>query len=52
MLDEYMINPEDLKYMLFTDSTEEALKHISKFAVEKYHAKRKVIFKKYLLLGE
>lgn len=52
MLDEYMIAPEDLKYMLFTDSTEEALKHISKFAVEKYHAKRKVIFKKYLLFGE
>lgn len=52
MLDEYMINPEDLKYMLFTDSTEEALKHISKFAVEKYRAKRSVIFKKSLLLGE
>jgi len=52
MLDEYMINPEDLKYMLFTDSIDEALKHISKFAVEKYHAKRRISFKKYFLLGE
>lgn len=52
MLNEYMIDPLDLKYMLFTDSIDEALEHISKFAVEKYHAKRKIIFKKYLLLGE
>lgn len=52
MLDEYMIDPGDLRYMLFTDSTEEALEHISKFAVEKYRANRKIIFKKYLLLGE
>jgi hypothetical protein len=52
MLDEYMIYPGDLKYMLFTDSTEEALEHIRKFALEKYRAKRKSIFKKYFLPGE
>ncbi|GAA0550586.1 LOG family protein [Chitinophaga japonensis] len=52
MLNEYMVDPGDLKYMLFTDSTEEALAHIRQFAVEKYRTKRRHIFRKLLLLGE
>lgn len=52
MLEEYMIEPEDLKYILFTDSHEEALQHINKFAIDKYRIKREKVFKKFLLLGE
>lgn len=52
MVEEYMIEPGDLKYILFTDSHEEALQHINQFAVEKYRIKRKKIFRKFILLGE
>ncbi|PSL34678.1 hypothetical protein CLV42_102251 [Chitinophaga ginsengisoli] len=52
MLEERMIESQDLKYMLFTDSEEEALEHIAKYAVEKYRSKRNILFKKFLLLGE
>lgn len=52
MLEERMIDSRDLKYMLFTDSHEEALEHIEKYAVEKYRSKRNILYKKFLLLGE
>jgi hypothetical protein len=52
MLDENMVAPKDLKYMLFTDSPEEALAHMRQFAVSKYRAKRRKIFRRFLLLGE
>lgn len=52
MLEEYMIEPEDLKYILFTDSHEEALSHIQQFAITSYRIKRKKMFRKFLLLGE
>lgn len=52
MLEERMINADDLKYMLFTDSEEEALAHIQTYAVEKYRSKRNILFKKFALFGE
>ncbi|SHN28659.1 TIGR00730 family Rossman fold protein [Chitinophaga sp. CF418] len=52
MLEERMIDSKDLKYMLFTDSEEEALQHIATYAVEKYRSKRNILFKKFLLLAE
>lgn len=52
MLEENMIDSQDLKYMLFTDSEEEALAHIEKYAIEKYRSKRKKLFKKSAILGE
>lgn len=52
MLEEYMIEQEVLKYLLFTDSVEEALAHISRYAIAKYQLKRKQIFRRSFLLGE
>ncbi len=52
MLDEYMIAPEDLRYTLITDSQEEAIEHLRKFAISKYHARRRRIFRRFFLLGE
>lgn len=52
MLEARMIDTNDLKYMLFTDSEEEALAHIQKYAIEKYRSKRTILFKKFSLLGE
>lgn len=52
MLEERMMEPEVLKYMLFTDSLDEALKHIKRFAILKYRIKRRKIFRKFLVLGE
>ncbi|HEY8920660.1 MAG TPA: TIGR00730 family Rossman fold protein [Chitinophaga sp.] len=52
MVEENMIEPEVLKYVLFTDSNEEALQHIKKFSVLKYRFKREKTFRKFLLLGE
>lgn len=52
MLEAGMIDTNDLKYMLFTDSEEEALAHIQKYAIEKYRSKRTILFKKFSLLGE
>ncbi|MFD2886241.1 LOG family protein [Chitinophaga cymbidii] len=52
MLSEHMISPEDLQYILITDDTGEALKHLEKFAALKYRAKRKKIYRKFIFLGE
>lgn len=52
MLTAGTIDKKDLKYILFTDSEEEALKHIDKYAREKYNSKRKMLYKKFRLLAE
>ncbi|MVT08732.1 LOG family protein [Chitinophaga tropicalis] len=52
MLETGMIDKNDLKYMLFTDSEEEALAHIKKYAIEKYRSKRVILFKRFSLLRE
>ena len=52
MIDEEMIGPEDLRYILITDSVEEAISHLKEFAVKQYRHKRKIVFKKFRLLGE
>lgn len=52
MLDEGMIDPADLQYILITDSTTEAIDHLREFAVKQYRRKRKMVFKKFRLLGE
>lgn len=52
MVEERMMEPEVLKYMLFTDSLEEAQQHIKRFAILKYRIKRRKTFQKFLLLGE
>lgn len=52
MLEEGMIDPSDLQYILITDSTMEAIDHLREFAVRQYRRKRKMIFKKFTLLGE
>lgn len=52
MLGAHMIDANDLKYVLFTDSLEEALNHLKKVAHEKYEERRKREFRKFALLGE
>ncbi|HEY9258572.1 TIGR00730 family Rossman fold protein [Chitinophaga sp.] len=52
MIENYMIGAADLKYILLTDSIEEAMKHLQKYAVAQYHTKRKTEFHRYVLLGE
>jgi uncharacterized protein (TIGR00730 family) len=52
MLQAKMVSDTDLKYVLITDSLEEALDHIKKYAWEKYEERRKKIFHKSIALGE
>lgn len=52
MIEAGMIDKKDLRYMLFTDSEEEALAHINRFAREKYHSRRQLLYKKFRLLAE
>lgn len=52
MLAEQMIDERDMKYVLFTDSQEEALAHIRSIAMEKYWEQKKKYFKKITVLGE
>lgn len=52
MLAARTIGEKDLRFVLFTDSVEEALTHINAIAMEKYHEKRKSIFHRYRFLGE
>lgn len=52
MLEERMIEPADLKYVLFTDSQKEALEHIQNFARIKYEEKRRTVFRRFAILGE
>lgn len=52
MIQSYMIAPTDLQYILLTDSIEEAMEHLQKYAVAQYHVKRKKEFRRFALLGE
>lgn len=52
MMEQSMIATTDLKYVLFTDSLEEALEHIKKVALPKYAERRKRSFHRFLALGE
>lgn len=49
---EQTIDQEDLKLFLFTDSVEEALAHIEKYAVEGFALKKMKTFRPIPLLGE
>jgi hypothetical protein len=46
------INPEDLELLLFTDSVDEALSHIEKYAIEQFGLSRAKAPKPSVLLGE
>jgi predicted Rossmann-fold nucleotide-binding protein len=52
MIAKSMISATDLKYVLFTDSQEEALQHIKQFALTKYEERRKRSFHRSVALGE
>ncbi len=52
LLTHKMINPEDLNLLLFTDSIDEAMAHIEKFASVKYLEKRRRAFKRLRIFGE
>lgn len=52
MIEAYMLEPEALKFILLTDSTEEALAHLQRYAVTQVRAKRKKEFSRFPLLGE
>lgn len=52
MLQTKMIDAEDLKYVLFTDSQEEALDHIKNFATQKYLQYRAKKFRRFRVLAE
>lgn len=52
MAAEKTISPEDLKLFLFTDSIEEALAHIERYAVEGFGLKKHRKFKALSILGE
>lgn len=52
MLEENMIDVHDLDYLKITDSPEEAVRHLEKFALLKYNARRRQIFRRSRILGE
>jgi uncharacterized protein (TIGR00730 family) len=52
MLVEKTISPEDLKLFLVTDSIDEAMAHIEKFAIEKFGLRRRKMPTPSTLLGE
>lgn len=52
LIEEHMIEGSDLKYVLFTDSMEEALDHIRLFATTKYLESRRKQFHRSFILGE
>jgi uncharacterized protein (TIGR00730 family) len=52
MVKEKTIDENDLKLFLFTDSVEEAIAHIDKYAVEVFELKRLKTFKPIKVLGE
>ncbi|MGE7774990.1 TIGR00730 family Rossman fold protein [Chitinophaga sp. NPDC101104] len=52
MLEERMIAPADLELFLVTDEIPEAIAHLQQTALLKYQAKRKKIFRKFIVLGE
>ena len=46
------ISSEDMKLLLFTDSIEEAMAHIRKYAIEKFGLQRRTVIKPSRILGE
>ena len=52
MIAEKTISPEDAMLYLFTDSVDEAITHIRKFAIEKYGLKQKPAIRPWGILGE
>ena len=52
LLETNMISIDDMKYILFTDSIEEALAHIKVVSLEKYTAQRATKFHRLKILGE
>jgi uncharacterized protein (TIGR00730 family) len=52
MVTEKTISPTDLDLLLLTDSVDEAMAHIQKYAVEKFGLRRSKIPKRSILLGE
>jgi predicted Rossmann-fold nucleotide-binding protein len=52
MVAEKTIDPVDIKLFLFTDSVEEAIQHIVKYAIEGFGLKKAKPMKPRRLLGE
>lgn len=52
MVNERTISPEDAKLYLFTDSVEEAVEHIQRFAIDGFGLKKKKVYKPIGILGE
>ena len=52
MIEAYTIDPDVLKYLLLTDSIEEALAHLQQYAVAQVRIKRKKEFRRFFLLAE
>ncbi len=52
LLDEQTIGPHDLELFLLTDSVEETIAHIRKYAIEGFGLKKKKKIKAYGILGE
>jgi uncharacterized protein (TIGR00730 family) len=52
MIEEKTISPEDSQLFLFTDSIEEAIQHINKYAIQGFGLKKKKRMKPFGLLGE
>lgn len=52
MVSEKTIDPADIDLFLFTDSVEEAVAHISKYAIEGFGLKKKRKYKAFKIFGE
>ncbi|MCB9045660.1 MAG: TIGR00730 family Rossman fold protein [Chitinophagales bacterium] len=52
MVEQGTISPEDVELFLFTDSVEEAINHIQKYAVEGFGLKKRKVFRPIPALGE
>lgn len=52
MIENYMIAPDDLQYILLTDSIDEAMGHLQKYAAAQYQVQRRKEFRRFALLGE
>lgn len=52
MIEEKTISPEDALLYLFTDSVEEAISHIKKYAIDRFGLKPKKVIKPLGILGE
>ncbi|QEH42291.1 TIGR00730 family Rossman fold protein [Chitinophaga sp. XS-30] len=52
MIEAGTIGIHDLKYLLFTDSVDEAMEHINRYATEKYNIQRKGKFRRWKMFAE